>query len=191
MVTEITNLTTFKANLGISTTSPTIGGSMKIYHPGLTSQEGLPVLYGENFGGRVQNVYAGITTTLSAAVSSTTDDEIEILNIGNLDIDIGDYLRIDDEVVRVKRTVVGNPVRVFRGMFGTRATTHDSGSVVRRIRVSSVELRRPSIIRASGHTFEYQGYGPGNYSTALPDRQDTSPTLQEQTLAQSSVLTVV
>jgi len=40
-------------------------------------------------------------------------------------------------------------------------------------------------MRASGHTFEYQGYGPGNYSTALPDRQDTSPTLNEQTLAQS------
>ena len=66
LVTEITNLTTFKVNVGISTLSPTIGGSMKIYHPGLTSQEGLPVLYGENFGGRVQNVYAGITTTLSA-----------------------------------------------------------------------------------------------------------------------------
>ena len=185
LVTEINNLTQFTASLGISTTSPSIGGTMRAYIPGLTSQEGQPVLYGENFGGRVQNVYAGITTVLSAAVSSTTDDEIEILNIGNLDINIGDYLRIDDEVLRVKRTVTGNPVRVFRGMFGTRATTHDSGSVVRRIRVSSVELRRPSIIRASGHTFEYQGYGPGNYSTALPDRQDTSPTLQEQTLAQS------
>ena len=185
LVTEINSLTQFKAHLGVSTTSPSIGGTMRAYIPGLTSQEGPPVLYGENFGGRVQNVYAGITTTLSSAVSSTTDDEIEILNIGTLDIDIGDYLRINDEVVRVKRTVSGNPVRVFRGMFGTRAATHDSGSVVKRIRVDSVELRRPSIIRASGHTFEYQGYGPGNYSTALPDRQDTSPTLQEQTLAQS------
>ena len=121
LITEVNSLTQFTASLGINTTTPTIGGSMKIYHPGLTSQEGLPVLYGENFGGRVQNIYAGITTTLSAAVSSTTDDEIEVLNIGNLDIDIGDYLRIDDEIVRVKRTVTGNPVRVFRGMFGTRA----------------------------------------------------------------------
>jgi len=94
-------------------------------------------------------------------------------------------LRIDDEVLRVKRTVTGNPVRVFRGLFGTRASTHDSGSVVRRIKVNSAEFRRPSIVRASGHTFEYQGYGPGNYSTALPDRQDTSPTLTEQTLSQS------
>ena len=131
-----------------------------------------------DFGGRVQNIYAGITTTLSSAVSSTSDDEIEVLNIENLDINIGDYLRIDDEVVRVKTTVVSNPVRVFRGLFGTRAATHLSGSVVRRIRINTIEFRRPSIVRASGHTFEYQGYGPGNYSTALPDRQDTSPTTE-------------
>ena len=185
LVTEITNLTTFSMNVGVSTLSPSIGGTMRAYIPGLTSQEGLPVLYGENFGGRVQNIYAGITTTLSSAVSSTSDDEIEVLNIENLDINIGDYLRINDEVVRVKRTVTGNPVRVFRGLFGTRASTHDAGSVVRRIRINTVEFRRPSIVRASGHTFEYQGYGPGNYSTALPDRQDTSPTLTEQTLSQS------
>ena len=185
LVTEINSLTSFNASIGISTVSPSIGGTMRAFIPGLTSQEGLPVLYGENFGGRVQNIYAGITTTLSTAVSSATDDEIEVLNITNLDINIGDYLRIDDEVVRVKRTVTSNPIRVFRGMFGTRASTHESGSVVKRIKINSVELRRPSIMRASGHTFEYQGYGPGNYSTALPDRQDTSPPLKEQVLAQS------
>ena len=184
LVTKINSLTQFTVSVGISTLSPTIGGTINAYIPGLTSQEGLPVLYG---GGdaRVQNIYAGITTTLSAAISSISDDEIEILNPEIQDIDIGDYLRIDDEVVRVKRTVTGNPIRVFRGLFGTRAVTHESGSVVQRILVNNVELRRPSIVRASGHTFEYQGYGPGNYSTALPDRQDTSPTLQEQTLSQS------
>ena len=35
-----------------------------------------------------------------------------------------------------------------------------------------VELRRPSIARAGNHTFEYLGFGPGNYSTALPIRQE-------------------
>jgi hypothetical protein len=185
LVTEVTSLTTLTANIGVSTLSPSISGTIKAYMPGLTSQEGLPILYGENFGGRVQNIYDGITTTLSATVSSTSDEEIEILNIENLDINIGDYLRIDDEIVRVKRTVSTNPIRVFRGLFGTRSSIHQNGSVVRRIRINNVELRRPSIIRASGHTFEYQGYGPGNYSTALPDRQDTSPTLTEQTLSQS------
>ena len=34
-----------------------------------------------------------------------------------------------------------------------------------------VELRRYSILRASGHTFEYLGFGPGNYSTAFPSTQ--------------------
>ncbi len=35
-----------------------------------------------------------------------------------------------------------------------------------------VELRRPSIARAGNHTFEYLGFGPGNYSTGLPIRQE-------------------
>ena len=33
------------------------------------------------------------------------------------------------------------------------------------------ELRRYSSLRASGHTFEYLGFGPGNYSTAFPSTQ--------------------
>jgi hypothetical protein len=64
------------------------------------------------------------------------------------------------------------PIYVFRGVLGTRAVNHAIGSVVRRIRVNPIELRRHSIMRASGHTFEYVGYGPGNYSTAFPDKQD-------------------
>ena len=35
-----------------------------------------------------------------------------------------------------------------------------------------VELRRPSIARSGNHTFEYLGFGPGNYSTGLPARQE-------------------
>jgi hypothetical protein len=35
----------------------------------------------------------------------------------------------------------------------------------------AINLHRPSNIRASGHTWEYVGYGPGNYSTAFPDFQ--------------------
>ena len=60
------------------------------------------------------------------------------------------------------------------------------GTVVRRIRVNPVELRRNSILRASGHTFEYLGYGPGNYSTALPERQDRQLSKAEELLAQST-----
>ena len=33
------------------------------------------------------------------------------------------------------------------------------------------ELRRHSILRSGNHTFEYLGFGPGNYSTAIPQTQ--------------------
>ena len=42
-----------------------------------------------------------------------------------------------------------------------------------------VSFYRPSIIRASSHTWEYVGFGPGNYSTGLPQFQDITLTQQE------------
>ena len=97
---------------------------------------------------------------------------------------------VDDEIMRVKTTVGINPITVFRGLFGTKPVAHLRILLVvvysqqSRILVKPVELRRPSIIRASGHTFEYIGYGPGNYSTALPDKQGKQPTLTEQLISQ-------
>ena len=74
---------------------------------------------------------------------------------------------VDDEIIRVKTTTNGgsaptgatNPLFVFRGVLGTRAVSHTTGSVVRKIFINPIELRRHSIIRASGHTFEYVGFG--------------------------------
>ena len=48
-----------------------------------------------------------------------------------------------------------------------------------------VELRRPSIARAGNHTFEYLGFGPGNYSTGLPARQEIVLEPEEDFYAQS------
>jgi hypothetical protein len=48
-----------------------------------------------------------------------------------------------------------------------------------------VELRRPSIARAGNHTFEYLGFGPGNYSTGLPARQEVVLTPDQDFYAQS------
>ena len=75
---------------------------------------------------------------------------------------------------------------VFRGVLGTRPTSHSLNDVVRRVNVKPIELRRHSINRASGHTFEYVGFGPGNYSTALPDRHDRSISAEEELLSQST-----
>ena len=47
------------------------------------------------------------------------------------------------------------------------------------------ELRRPSILRSGNHTFEYVGFGPGNYSTGLPSVQNRVLTDAEILLAQS------
>ena len=69
---------------------------------------------------------------------------------------------------------------MFRGILGTKRTTHSINDVVRRVKVDPVELRRHSINRASGHTFEYVGFGPGNYSTALPDRQNRTISAAEE-----------
>ena len=49
----------------------------------------------------------------------------------------------------------------------------------------AVELRRPSTIRSGNHTFEYVGFGPGNYSTAFPIRQTKVLTQEEQKYSQS------
>ena len=115
--------------------------------------------------------YAGITTTISSSIANASTDQISIQGVGTLDINIGDYLMVDGEMMRVKTTTTGsNPVYVFRGILGSKATPHTINSVIRRIRVEPIELRRHSIIRASGHTFEYVGFGPGNYSTAFPDK---------------------
>ena len=80
----------------------------------------------------------------------------------------------------------GDELVVVRGALGTISpATHPSGSKIKKIKPFPIELRRPSILRASGHTFEYLGYGPGNYSTALPQLQNRTLTEREEFLSQS------
>jgi hypothetical protein len=189
VVTENVGLTTFIVRIGISTNIPSTAGNLFTYREGLSSNDGVITRENENLNGRMIPTYAGITTTLSVLIPDAIDDEINLTNIENLDINIGDYLMIGDEIVRVKTSVAStatNPIEVFRGVLGSRAVNHAINSVVRRIRVEPVELRRHSINRASGHTFEYVGFGPGNYSTALPDKHDRSISTQEEILAQST-----
>ena len=186
LVKKVNSLVQFETFVGIGTTSPATTGTKTIYIKAFGSQGGTVTPEDENIAGRLEPQYAGITTTLSSAINTATVDNFNIQNITNLDLNIGDYLLIDSEIMRIKTTVTGNPVFVFRGVYGTNASTHDNGSVVRRIKLRPIELRRHSIIRASGHTFEYVGFGPGNYSTAFPDRQDRVLSDQEELLSQST-----
>ena len=186
VVTKVNSLTSFEAQLGVSTLAPTATGTIFGLPEGFSSNNGNITVEDENLSGRMTPTYAGITTTISSGIANASTDQISLQNIGDLDVNIGDYLMVDDELMRVKTTTTGsNPVYVFRGILGSKATSHTINSVIRRVRVEPVELRRHSIIRASGHTFEYVGFGPGNYSTAFPDKQDRAISTDEELLSQS------
>tara|TARA_R100001443_G_scaffold842_14_gene3314 strand:+ start:69 stop:4031 length:3963 start_codon:yes stop_codon:yes gene_type:complete len=48
-----------------------------------------------------------------------------------------------------------------------------------------IEFRRHSILRSGNHTFEYLGFGPGNYSTAFPQTQVETLTKDQIRFSQS------
>ena len=181
IVTKVINLTRFEVNIGISESLPSTGGTKYVLPVGYTSMDGNNTVREES---RIISQYAGIQGKTSSVILQT-DTNINISNIQSLGLKIGDYIQIDDEIMRIRETVDGNPVSVFRGLLGTRSSSHTSESVIRKVHPYPVEFRRHSILRASGHTFEYVGFGPGNYSNAFPDRQDRQITEQEELLSQS------
>ena len=182
LVNSTVGLTTFTVFTGISTETLSYSGTPRVYRQGASSSGGTISKNDEGLNSRMVPNYAGITTTLNSSINSTTSSlPIDIRNLR-----IGDYLLIDDEIVRISTTVTNSPVTVFRGVLGTRSAPHSTGAYVYEIRPIPVELRRNSLIKASGHTFEYPGYGSGNYSAALPDRQDRILSPKEEFLAQAT-----
>ena len=124
-------------------------------------------------------IYGGFTTELNSALTSTSTS---IILKDRSMLKRGDYLQIENEIVRITDK---NRTKIIRGALGTNATSHLKNVAALKIRVIPVETRRNSLIRASGHTFEYVGFGPGNYSTAMPQVQDRVLDNDEQILAQS------
>jgi hypothetical protein len=189
IVNQINNLTSLVINVGTSaTTSNSASGTLYAHRPILTSYGGDLFKETENTSGRLNFEYYGITATLGTTIL-TIDPDSTTLNIPgavSLGFKLGDYLLIDNEIFRIKGAVNSDSLEIFRSILGSPRENHFAGSVVRKIRVTPVELRRNSIIRASGHTFEYLGYGPGNYSTSLPDKQDRLLSNFEKLLAQST-----
>ena len=159
IVKKINNQTSFDINVGTGTTTPATTGTIRAYQYGFASAGGNVSIENENLGGRQTVEYAGITTTISSAVLSESATTIQIADAENTDIKLGDFLMLGNEIVRVKTTVTSGSLTVFRGVLGTRASTHAINTVIRKIRCRPIEFRRNSIIRASGHTFEYVGFG--------------------------------
>jgi len=191
VVQQNIDLNNFVVLVGSGKTTEVVaaGSSMFAMRGGFQSNAGDSTIENESLNGRMTPTYAGITTTLSTGIADAVTNEIRLTDVGDLGLQIGDFLAIDDEIVRIKTAPTNpatNPLTVFRAVLGTRAVPHTNGSVVRRIKPFPIELRRHSINRASGHTWEYVGFGPGNYSTALPDRQNRNVSDTQELLAQST-----
>ena len=142
---------------------------------------------GENLGTRGLSFYDNETLTLSANLTSGTTMQVQVPNAGigtALRFPLGSYVQIDSEIMRITTSELSgsglDEVGIVRGALGSTKQNHTSGSLIRKITPIPIEFRRPSIIRASGHTFEYIGYGPGNYSTGLPQVQVKTLTEREE-----------
>ena len=176
-------------------TTVDLGTPKFILPDGVASATPLSDKENENVGSRGFSFYDGDYFFLAANATNSTSISVTLPNSGNNDVaairsrfPIGSYLQAGDEIMRVKSTsVTGNPpqIQVIRSALGTPQQNHLSGDIVRKIKPKAIELRRPSIIRASGHTFEYLGFGPGNYSTALPQVQVRTLSEREEFLVQS------
>jgi len=167
-VLQNVGLTTFTFNIGITTTVPASSSTGTVFKTGIAANATNLGRGEENLGSRASYLYAGISTTITATVNNTTDTTIT-LSSGGTGFKRGDFVIINSEILRLASAT--NPFTVLRGQFGTFKGTHVTGSVVKKVKILPMEVRRPSFMRASGHTFEYLGYGPGNYSTGMPQKQ--------------------
>ena len=147
---------------------------------------------GENLGIRSLGIFDNETLILGQTITSEEQFIVDLpgAGIGTMArFPLGSYIQIDNEIMRVKASTLtgagSNEIQVIRGSMGTIIEVHNTGSLIKKIKLTPIEFRRPSIIRASGHTFEYLGYGPGNYSTGLPQVQVKTLSEKEDFLAQA------
>ena len=160
---------------------------------GITSNDGDSDFRSEGYESRATPFYDGELFKLSSqlGINPSTAGTVYLTSITGNSIykrlKLGDYLQVEGEIMRIKNAPAdgATSVQVFRGYMGTRQSVHPAGSIVKKISVIPIEFRRPTIIRASGHTFEYLGYGPGNYSTALPQVQIKTLSEREDFLVQA------
>ena len=199
VVKSVTDFNTFTATTTSALTSPAF-----ILKHGLSANEALSSSGGENIGVRGLSIFDH--ETLVADENIAPADSAFKVKLPNLAsgtsvgqnknatsilkrFPIGSYIQIDGEIMRIASSTLSgssDEITVIRGALGTISPAqHPNGSKIKKVKPLSIELRRPSILRASGHTFEYLGYGPGNYSTALPQLQNRTLTEREEFLSQS------
>ena len=186
---------TVKERVGVNTfsakTDADLSGAFVLRH-GMSAGDATSGVDGENLGTRGLSFYDNETLTLNANLTSGATMQVEVPKAGigtALRFPLGSYVQVDSEIMRITTSELSgsglNEVGIVRGALGSTKQNHTSGSLIRKITPIPIEFRRPSIIRASGHTFEYIGYGPGNYSTGLPQVQTKTLSEREEFLVQS------
>ena len=175
-----------------SKTSVSVGTAAYALKHGLSANNASAGDLGENLGIRALSDYDNEILVLQENIS--TQDQFRVAlpsaGIGTMNrFPLGSYIQVDSEIMRVVSDsltgTLSDEITVIRGAMGTLNEPHLSGSFIKKIKLNAVEFRRPSILRASGHTFEYLGYGPGNYSTGLPQVQVKTLTEKEEFLSQA------
>ena len=191
VVTSVVGITEFSAK-----TTTSLTDAKYILKHGLSDNESISGVAGENIDVRGFNIFDHETLILNEAVG-TGDSAFKVkLPDGGTNatsitkrFPLGSYIQIGGEIMRVASSTLsgggGDEITVIRGSLGTNTETHLINSRIKKVKPLPIELRRPSILRSSGHTFEYVGFGPGNYSTALPQLQNRSLTEREEFLNQA------
>jgi len=198
VVKSVTDFNTFTA-----TTTSALSSPKYILKHGLSANEALSSAGSENIGVRGLSVYDHETLRANEAINSSESGiRVRLFNGSATNpqpaaeatqilkrFPIGTYVQIEGEILRVSSSTIGGTqndvVQFIRGALGTISAAHPNSVLIKKIKPLPIEFRRPSILRASGHTFEYVGYGPGNYSTALPQLQNRSLSEREEFLSQS------
>jgi len=187
LVTEVVSPTIFT-----SKTRRSFTGTLSILKHAFAGNDGTADSLGENLGTRSTPLYANEVLILGQSITNEVQFAVSTINSGistTSRFPLGSYIQVNNEIMRITSSTLSgsgnNEIQVIRGSMGTLKENHASGSLIRKIQPLPIEFRRPSILRASGHTFEYLGFGPGNYSTSLPQVQNISLTEREDFLAQS------
>ena len=191
VVTSVVGITQFSVK-----TTGNIADPKYILKHGLSDNESISGVAGENIDVRGFNIFDHETLILNEAVGTgdasfkvkLPDGTTTATSIVNR-FPLGSYIQIGGEIMRIASSSLsgggGDEITVIRGSLGTNTQTHLINSRIKKVKPLPIELRRPSILRSSGHTFEYVGFGPGNYSTALPQLQNRSHTEREEFLNQA------
>ena len=175
----------------VAKTDRELFGAFLLKH-GMSANDRASDITGENLGSRGLSFFGNERMTLDSNITNDTTLNITAPNAGistTQRFELGSYIQIDSEIMRITSSTLsgsGNDeITVIRGALGTLKENHSGGALIKKILPRAVQFHRPSYIRASGHTFEYLGYGPGNYSTGLPQVQVKTLSKEEEFLSQA------